>query len=278
MKIIKSLCSILGGNHPCISAGVLSDIGCSRENNEDNYLLGKYINTDSADRSEAAVGPEYIVGGFVAAVFDGMGGGEAGELASAAAARSLRDRLPQLQKRCSRAEIDEYVRAGLCEGNAKIVEMQENRRICGSTGTVLCLRDKEFKIFHLGDSRAYLRREGTLFQLSRDQTLAQMKIEMDIYDYDDPRSEAEKHQLTDFLGRAKNREQFRTEESGWSPVQKGDMFLLCSDGLYDACDDGCLSRCLSEACDAPGAVKALVTEALERGATDNVTAIVVQLN
>lgn len=277
MKNNKSFVSLFSRNFTTLSAAAHSDVGSVRENNEDNYLLGSYRNTESADHSEAHIAPRRMGDCFIAAVFDGMGGGEEGERASATAAESLLAHVDN-PGACGRTEADERVRAGLGEANSKIVEMQENRRICGSTGTVLCLRGREFKVYHLGDSRAYLRRDGTLFQLTRDQTLAQMKMEMGIYDYDDPRSEAEKHQLTDFLGRDKSGGALSAEESEWLALQKGDEFLLCSDGIYDACDDACLSHSLAAACGAREKAEALVAEAMARGSDDNVTAIIVQVN
>jgi len=276
MKKNKSFVSLFNRKSMTLSAAAYSDVGSVRENNEDNYLLGSHCNTDSTDHSEACIVPRRIGEGFIAAVFDGMGGGEAGELASKAAAEALREAMEKENLPVGKKEMDAAVRAAFAEANRKVVAIQGEGHICGSTGTVLAICEGAAKIFHLGDSRAYLRREDSLFQLSRDQTLAQMKIEMGIYDSDDPRSEAEKHQLTDYIGRDKSGSALRPEESEWIALQRGDRFLLCSDGLYDVCSDEEIVGVLALG-DARAAAGALVEKTLKKGAIDNVTSIVVEL-
>ena len=256
-----------------LSAVVCSDLGCERENNEDNYLLGAYMNSESADKSEAKI---FLRGGdkpCIAAVFDGMGGGESGELASKAAAESLSPAAEGLSPMSDKKEIDGCIRKAFLEANRRILELRSDGRISGSTGTVLCIFGGEFKIYHLGDSRAYLVREGRLYQLSRDHTLARMKLEMGLYEADDPRIEAEKHQLTEFLGCDKSAVGLRPEESEWMPLQRGDRLLLCSDGLYDMCADECIAGILAGARNVGEAVAELVDKAKENGGVDNVTCL-----
>ena len=68
------------------------------------------------------------------------------------------------------------MREAFLRSNNEIIDLQKEHCVYGSTGTVVSIGSGEFKIYHLGDSRAYLLRDGELMQLTRDQTLAQMKM------------------------------------------------------------------------------------------------------
>ena len=260
------------------TAAVVSDVGFVRNNNEDNFVIGGEMNAQSSDSCAADISLTIGKQGCAAAVFDGMGGGEWGELASAAAARALIKAFNGHPTPMSRNEAEELVRGALTSANGEIIEIGGEGRLCGSTATVLYADKKSFKLFHLGDSRAYLLRDGQLFLLTRDQTLARMKEEMGLYDENDPRAEAEKHQLTDFLGRARAGEKVRADESEWMELHRGDCFLLCSDGLYDMCGDDLVAEILSEG-EAPEVLaRRLRDKALEFGGEDNVTCVVIKIS
>ena len=221
-----------------IVAAVVSNVGNSRENNEDNFLIGDFINMSSSDHCDhtsmfnISLGSWHLFG-----VFDGMGGGEMGELASRDAAEAFLEAQAIIKQYSINEEIDSAVRAAFLEANNRIVARQKEHRVFGTTGTVLCTNGLLFKIYHLGDSRAYLYRDGTLLQLTRDQTLAQMKMEVGMYNEDDPSAEADKHKLTEYIGRDWTCKTIKPVESHWIPIEHGDFILLCSDGLYDMCSD-----------------------------------------
>lgn len=255
----------------------VSDIGCVRPNNEDNYVLDSCMNPDSRDCSEHTVsftaksGPWHLAG-----VFDGMGGGELGELASRDAARIFVKVFEALTDCVSREEVDALVRRAFQEANNAVVALQEKYSIFGTTGTVLCTTGTEFKIYHLGDSRAYLIREADVLQITKDQTLAQMKLEVGMYREDDPAAQADKHKLTEYIGRDRSGESLRPVESYWIPVITGDRVLLCSDGLYDMCSDRQITSILRKNTDAQDAAEALVRAARAAGGVDNITCVVVR--
>lgn len=259
------------------SGVVVSDVGCVRTNNEDNYLLGKYMNTNSSDRSEVSVSfYECALKWQFAGVFDGMGGGEMGELASRDTAAIFIEAVGQLGDAPSKTEVDLCMRKAFLQANNRIIDLQKEYKIFGTTGTVLCSNGVEFKIFHLGDSRAYLARDEELLQLTKDQTLAQMKLEVGMYQEDDPAAEADKHKLTEYIGRDWTRENIKPVESLWIPIEKGDCVLICSDGLYDMCANDEIAEVLW--CDEVIGSKAntLVEKARNRGGEDNVTCVLIE--
>lgn len=251
-----------------------SDRGIRRENNEDNYILEGKINPNCAERSQAA----FCDGSrdnrwHIAGVFDGMGGGEAGEEAALLCAESFQKYFAIIREVSSREEVDAWVRRAFQEANNRIVELQKSRRVLGSTATVLCADGDVFKIYHLGDSRAYLARGRNLLQLTRDQTLAQMKLDAGLYCPGDSRVEADSHKLTEYVGRDWTEQSLLPVESVWIPIVPGDRILLCSDGLYGMCGDEKIANVFWGAADCCQCVAALVSQAISMGGEDNITCV-----
>ena len=259
------------------SGTVVSDVGCVRADNEDNYILGKYMNTNSSDHSEVSVSFSDGIGEWqIAGVFDGMGGGEMGELASRDTAIIFLKAVARLGDAPSKTEVDLCLRKAFLQANNRIVDLQKEYKIFGTTGTVLCSNGVEFKIYHLGDSRAYLVRDDELLQLTKDQTLAQMKLEVGMYQEDDPAAEADKHKLTEYIGRDWTRENIKPVESLWIPIEKGDCVLLCSDGLYDMCANDEIAKILWGGDAIKRKVTSLIDKARTRGGEDNITCVLVE--
>lgn len=269
-KIVSRNAHSKTGRWNLIGAAV-SDVGCLRDNNEDNFILGMRMNTDCADFSEAFV-ENSEDRWFFAGVFDGMGGGERGEIAAQTAAQVFRDAITQITDECSNADVDAILRKAFLCTNNKIIEMQDHR-MYGTTGTVLAISQTSCKVYHLGDSRAYLFKDDQLFPLTRDQTLAQMKIDVGLYMPDDPQAEAEKHKLTEYIGKDQTQKHLRPVESEWIAIEYRDMLLLCSDGLYDMCTDREIMEILRQESDVLKKAEALIRAALDNGGTDNVTCI-----
>lgn len=260
-----------------LCAAADSDKGPVRVNNEDNFLLGGTINADCADHFEYRLPAAAIEGWQFAAVFDGMGGGEQGEVAARAAASALRE-AAQLPAGAAKERVDACVRQAIAAANGEIVSLQHSASVYGTTGTVLCTDGAELRIYHLGDSRAYLLREGELLQLTRDHTLAQLKRELGLYRGSDPRSQAEAHQLTSYIGQDPTGKNIRPEESGWLPVKAGDCMLLCSDGLYGALDDRMILQIMQDHSDPARASKALLRSAVSHGSRDNITCVLLKIS
>lgn len=261
------------------SGVVISDVGLVRPNNEDNYVLGKYMNETSSDHSEISTSFSDTAETWrYAGVFDGMGGGEVGELASRITAEVFLQAFNRLNGMPSKTEIDLCMRQAFLEANNRIIDLQKEYKIFGTTGTVMCSNGIELKIYHLGDSRAYLVRENDLLQLTKDQTLAQMKIDVGMYDEDSPEAEADRHKLTEYIGRDWTKENIRPVESHWIPVQTGDMILLCSDGLYDMCTNEEIAEILRSGSGIREAAANLAGKACSNGGEDNITCILVLFN
>ena len=253
---------------------VISDIGSVRPRNEDNFLFSGKINTNSDKHIEFSNELNSIQTVFhVLGVFDGMGGGESGDVAAKITAEVFQNSLETINTNMSKQSIDFIIRRAFQSSNDKIIARKGNRNILGTTGTILCTCGSEYKLYHLGDSRAYLWSNSKLCQLSKDQTLAQMKIDSGLACVDDPELEADKHKLTDYIGRDHTGKNTNPLESPWLPIHSGDVFLLCSDGLYDMCKDSAIQDILESGTSLEEKTSQLIACALENGGTDNISCI-----
>lgn len=260
---------------------VISDVGLARPNNEDNYVLDGSINIapNAAPRHMA----ELTAGGtdpgwHIAGVFDGIGGGENGQLAAHTAAEVFSQAWLKAGAHFTEDNMDLLIRQCFLLANNRIAGIRKSGKSCGTTGTVLCTNGSAFKLYHLGDSRAYLFRESELFQLTKDQTLAQLKIDTGIYPASGLQVRAEQHILTEFIGRDQTMENTRPVESQWISLQENDCLLLCSDGLYDLCEHTRISSILASAPSAKEAAEKLTDTAISCGGTDNITCLVIAQN
>ena len=228
-----------------IEHAALSHEGRVRTNNEDAFCV----------RSDEGL--------FLVA--DGMGGHENGEWASAAIAEAFRTvALPADFDAASQA-----VAAALHRANATIHAEAESRGLqMGSTAVALLVRDGRFAVLWVGDSRAYLRRDGQLFQLSHDHTQVQEMIDRGLLMPED----AEGHPMSHVLARAMGVREHVEVDVIADEVESGDVFLLCSDGLTARVEDAEIAAVLGDG-DADSRVRRLVELTLERGAPDNVTVI-----
>jgi PPM family protein phosphatase len=212
---------------------------------------------------------------FVAAplfvVADGMGGAQAGEVASKAAAESFAGELP--------ASPPERVLEETIEGaNRTIHELaRKDPGLAGmgttTTAAIVDLDGETVAIGHVGDSRAYRLRSGRFEQLTRDHSLVEeMRRKGQLTD-----AQAEDHPQRSIITRALGPEPEVQVDVQTVPAQDGDVFLICSDGLTTMLDDEQIARILSRATSLEAAVRALVDEANRAGGRDNITVVTFRL-
>jgi len=205
------------------------------------------------------------------AVADGAGGHESGELASGMLAEALGAIAASAPLAGLEATLRERVSAvhlGLQAEAAK----RGHGGLIASTIVILTLRDGHYTCLWAGDSRLYVLRAGTLTQISRDHSLVQELVDSGAI----PADQAESHPQSNVITRAVGSLDAAIElESASGAVQGGDRFLLCSDGLSKCLPASLMGRLMCEE-SGDGPAWALVAAALEHGARDNVTAVVVQ--
>lgn len=249
---------------------IQTDVGRCRKNNEDNFFFKNIFNEDAKDEFKTRAIEENIDGWLCYGVFDGMGGIENGEVASKLMAEECNLQLSNLDSDYNYLDVDIKVRETFDTANKKIVEASNELGMCGTTATLLMTDGVVFKVYHLGDSRAYLCRNNKLYQLTEDQTVAELKRNAGF----EPSqiTEREHHQLTEFVGADRRCGGLRPQESDWIGFKPDDKVLICSDGLYDMCDN--ILEIINSNQD-DYVVNGLINSALQAGGNDNVTCILV---
>jgi serine/threonine protein phosphatase PrpC len=209
-----------------------------------------------------------------AAVFvvaDGMGGAQAGEVASKAAAESFDRELPP-------APPERVLRETIEQANAAIYERARKDPDLAGMGTTITaaivdLEAEQVAIGHVGDSRAYRLRAGKFERLTRDHSLVEeMRRKGQLTE-----AQAQDHPQRSIITRALGPEPEVEVDVQTVPAQAGDVFLICSDGLTTMLPDEEIARLLSRATSLQSAVRALVDEANRAGGRDNITVLAFQL-
>jgi protein phosphatase len=203
------------------------------------------------------------------AVADGMGGHAAGEVAS----RMVVDALNHIGSTETLGGLLEEVRRALQKVNRELTEEARRRHqhIIGSTVAALLVFDQHCIAVWAGDSRVYLLRDGQLRQLTRDHSQVEEMIERGLISRQDAKRAPGANIITRAIGVAENVE----IDAEIHDVRHGDTFLLCSDGLYNEVSSQDIQRILGNS-SCQEAADRLVESALDHGARDNVTVVVVR--
>ena len=265
---------MVNSNNKKLLGYVVSDKGLVRSKNEDNFLLGHCLNEQSSNHQEAFMcldTPSWMW----AAVFDGMGGEEGGERASLIASQLFQEASFGVDY-IARKEISVLAEEVFLKANEAIIDARKESRIGGTTGTLLVANDKEFCVFHKGDSRVYLFRDNDLYILSKDHTLAQLKLDVGIYHSKAEVIEKENHQLTEYIGMNEFGGVSKPYQSEWFEWKDGDKLLICSDGLYDMCSNDDIFANLKNGEGIEDISGSLLQLALKNGGKDNVTILIVE--
>ncbi len=244
-----------------IEASVRTDVGCVRDANED---AARFVRPHQPEQRRRK--------GLLVIVADGMGGHAAGEEAS----RLATDVVSRVYYAHEGAPQTALIDA-LQQANRAIYEAAQadpDRKGMGTTCTVVAILGDRAYLAHVGDSRMYLLREGTLRQMSEDHTLVQAMVKDGTLSAEEADTHEEKNVILRALGTRP-----QVEVSTWdAPVQLlvNDRLLLCSDGLYDLVTFSEIEQ-LSALKPFHLAGEALVALAKERGGYDNITVALLEV-
>lgn len=208
------------------------------------------------------------------AVADGMGGHAAGDVASAMAVEGIGHLAGHLS--VTRREVLEAIRQA--DDNISRRALGDTTAGMGTTITGLAVTRSEtgsdgIVVFNVGDSRSYLLRDGTLSQISHDHSVVQEMIDDGTISAGEAETHPERNVITRSLGAGSP-----LDIDWWMlEPQRGDRFLLCSDGLFKGVSDITLTQVLADATDRELAASTLLDAALEAGGIDNISLIVVDI-
>jgi PPM family protein phosphatase len=202
------------------------------------------------------------------AVADGMGGAQAGEVASRIAAGAFERRGRVSDEKPAEGQLEEIAQAANREIH-QLAQEDSSRAGMGTTLTSAVLRDDEVALGHVGDSRAYVLRDGQLKRLTKDHSLVEeLRRQGRLTE-----EQAEEHPQRSIITRALGPEPSVNVDTMTFPAKDGDVFLLCSDGLTTMVSDDEIRQILTEARTLRSGVSKLIEAANRGGGRDNITAV-----
>ena len=237
----------------------MTDPGRCRENNEDAYLLerkGSYV---------------------IAAVADGIGGYEGGEIASYLACKCISDYLLDSPEKDLGEDV---LKQAVIYANNAVVSQQQNPRLssmgCVLTAVLFDLEQHLACMCHIGDTRLYKYKDGVLTKLSQDHSLVGLQEDAGVLSEEEAMSHPRRNIITRFIGNVR---------LDWNtiymmdlsfPIEVDTQYLICSDGLYDMVSSAEIMEVLAQEGNQQQKVEALINRANLAGGKDNITVIILE--
>lgn len=240
--------------HVTCAAG--TDKGVVRSANEDYHLM-------QLDR-----------GIFIVA--DGMGGHAAGEVAAEMAVRIIADSLGTFRG-LPDAEVASRLFQAVVSANDAIFRrtmVEQDKRGMGTTVTGMILFPSRYLIAQVGDSRAYVLRNGTLLQVTKDHSYVQEQVDAGLLTPEQART----HPYSNVITRCVGSNEEVVPDLYFGALESGDVIVLASDGLTGMLEDDQLARILTNGGEPRQWVDRMITDANRRGGLDNITVIVVRVD
>ena len=231
----------------------LTDVGMRRHNNEDSYI----VNVSGNDK--------------IFIVADGMGGHNAGEIASLEACRITESFVLE-----GKGNIDDVLRDGVVKANRDIyVRSCENDAMKGMGTTIdVCVIDgNKLHIAHVGDSRVYIVNKESIRRVTRDHSIVGMMLEEGSITEEEARVHPQRNYITRAVGSSANIEvDIICEE-----IHSGEWVLMCTDGLTNMIEREVLHSVIKNSDSVDDAAEELVRRAKENGGDDNITVILLRV-
>ena len=262
----------------------LTDVGRTREHNEDAYLVADLGDAEPLTFSEergpggegavtrsVSAGPD----GLLFLVADGLGGAAAGEIASRMAARAVFDAMRAHLPDTGAADPEGFalaLRDSVLAANAAIHQHATGHaelRGMGTTVTAAALRGDELYLAQVGDSRAYLLRDGVAQQLTKDQSLMQKLVEAGEITPEQAETSVRRNIILQALGPEPSVKVDLTHQS----LRRGDLLLLCSDGLSGQVRAPEIADAAAASPEPDALCRELIARANATGGPDNITVV-----
>ncbi|MFD2147064.1 PP2C family protein-serine/threonine phosphatase [Mucilaginibacter antarcticus] len=241
----------------------LTDTGKQRTNNEDTFIV--QLTADS----------KFII----ACVIDGVGGYSGGEVAAALARKAILQRLSKTTGEIIPILIDCFSLANKTILDEKQTNKDHDSMACVATLALIDLEKNQFYYAHVGDTRLYLQRDGSLIKISRDQSFVGYLEDSHRISEEEAMAHPKRNEINKALGFEVN---FAKDdgyiETGQSPFLPGDMLLLCSDGLTDMVGATEINAIITDASTLKNKCQQLIDAANAKGGADNITVVLAANN
>ena len=244
-----------------IRIAAATDVGRRRNQNEDSHVIW----TGESAEERARFGALLVVA-------DGMGGANAGEIASRLAADTVLETYVQLGTQDPAGALGEAIRRANAIVHAQAGE-DESQKGMGTTCTAVAVRCGQVWIAHVGDSRAYLVRGESIRRMTKDHTLVAELVERGHLTEAEAATDPRRNQLTRCVGALPD---VAVDAAEWGDrLVPGDTLVMCSDGLYGCVTDGEIAMIAGDRAPELAATE-LIALANERGGSDNITVLLVR--
>lgn len=238
----------------------MSDIGKCRKNNEDAYYIS--AGDDPAENL-------YLVA-------DGMGGCNAGEVASSTAIEAFLAHFWKEMKHAESEDMLDLLTGAMAAANRAVYEKSNAAREFAEMGTTMvaaAIREDRLFVAHVGDSRAYLCRKKELIPLTTDHSYVMELVKLGSITKEEAASHPKRNVITRAIGIKGDVE----VDTMIQPIREGDILLLCSDGLSGMLKDEEIGKMLAKRSDPEKKAAHLIEEANRRGGFDNISLILVEI-
>lgn len=265
-----------------VDVAALSHPGKVRPNNEDHFIVTRFdrsMRTLLTNLPEGDVPKRYEETVYAFLVADGVGGAAGGEIASRTAIQALVDLvietpdwIMRMDEPLAREVLERLERRFKMVREVLVERAKAEPALRGmaTTLTVACSLGSDLLTAHVGDTRAYLFREGRLHQLTRDQTMAQSLADSGAITPEEAAKHPGRHVLTSAIA---TRGAFVQVELKKSRLNDRDQLLLCSDGLTEMVPEESIAGVLAASRPSADSCRQLVDLALDAGGKDNVTVV-----
>ncbi|HEY1960479.1 MAG TPA: Stp1/IreP family PP2C-type Ser/Thr phosphatase [Polyangiaceae bacterium] len=258
-----------------LAVAAKTDVGKVRTNNEDAYVVAD-LNRGDRVTAEKPIDFDVQSRGVLLAVSDGMGGEQAGEVASALVVETLRKVLVDIapEEEEGKTAITRIIEDAVTKANEEVFAAAKDpgKRGMGATLTAVFVNGPSAYIAEIGDSRAYLLRGRRMRQMTKDQSFVQLLLDSGAITEEEAANYPHKNIILQAIGQQKN----LNIAVGKLGLRRGDRLLLCSDGLSNKVtpdemrDMVCDAKSIDEAC------AKLIETANERGGDDNATVVLAE--
>ena len=258
-----------------LAVAAKTDVGKVRTNNEDAFVVADLNRGDPASVDAAPGDFDVVERGVLMAVSDGMGGEQAGEVASALVVETLRKAMLEegLDTEESNSAITKAIESAVVKANEEVFAAAKDpgKRGMGATLTAVYIQRGMAYIAEIGDSRAYLIRGRRCRQMTKDQSFVQLLLDSGAISEEEAKNYPHKNIILQAIGQQK----VLNTAVGKLELRRGDRLLLCSDGLSNKVTPEEMREVVCDATSLTNACAKLISLANERGGDDNITVICV---
>lgn len=261
-----------------LAVAAKTDVGKVRTNNEDAFVVADLNRGDpAADLETKPADFDVVERGVLMAVSDGMGGEQAGEVASALVVETLRKAMaasaPESEE--SKASITKAIESAVGKANEEVFAAAKDpgKRGMGATLTAVYIHGDTAYIAEIGDSRAYVIRGRRIRQMTKDQSFVQLLLDSGAISEEEAKNYPHKNIILQAIGQQKD----LNTAVGKLALRRGDRLILCSDGLSNKLTPEEMREVVCDATSLNNACVKLIAVANERGGDDNSTVVLAQL-